>query len=171
MSVVKIVRYATTPEAADENARLVRDVYAELAQTRPDGLRYATFRLDDGVTFVHLAVLDAEENPLSSTAAFARFQADIGERRRQLPVRRRHRLRARPRPCEAPSPWRASGRRCTIRCVGLLPGWSGTQAPDDRGLCPGRHVAGRRSTEGTGVARRAKPMWVRRPTTTQGELR
>jgi hypothetical protein len=61
MSVVKIVRYATTPEAADENARLVRDVYAELAQTQPDGLRYATFRLDDGVTFVHLAVLEAEE--------------------------------------------------------------------------------------------------------------
>jgi hypothetical protein len=80
MSVVKIVRYATTPEAADENARLVRDVYAELAQTRPGGLRYATFRLDDGVTFVHLAVLEAEENPLSSTAAFARFQADIGQR-------------------------------------------------------------------------------------------
>jgi hypothetical protein len=80
MPVVKIIRYTTKPEAADENARLVQQVYAELAQTQPDGLRYATFRLDDGVTFVHLAVLDAEENPLSSTAAFARFQADIGER-------------------------------------------------------------------------------------------
>jgi hypothetical protein len=80
MPTVKIVRYTTTPETADENARLVQDVYAELAQTRPDGLRYTTFRLDDGVTFVHLAVLDAEENPLSSTAAFGRFQADIGQR-------------------------------------------------------------------------------------------
>ena len=48
--------------------------------TAPDGLRYTSFRLDDGVTFVHLAVLDAEVNPLSSTAAFGRFQADIGER-------------------------------------------------------------------------------------------
>jgi hypothetical protein len=80
MPTVKIVRYTTKPESADENARLVQDVYAELAQTRPDGLRYTTFRLDDGVTFVHLAVLDAEVNPLSSTAAFGRFQADIGER-------------------------------------------------------------------------------------------
>jgi hypothetical protein len=80
MPAVKIVRYTTTPEAADENARLVQDVYAELAQSRPDGLRYTTFRLDDGVTFVHLAVLDAAENPLSSSAAFARFQADIGAR-------------------------------------------------------------------------------------------
>ena len=80
MPTVKIVRYTTKPESADENARLVQDVYAELAQTRPDGLRYTAFRLDDGVTFVHLAVLDAEVNPLSSTAAFGRFQADIGER-------------------------------------------------------------------------------------------
>jgi hypothetical protein len=80
MPAVKIVRYTTTSESADENARLVQDVYAELAATKPDGLRYTTFRLDDGVTFVHLAVLDAEENPLSSAAAFARFQADIGER-------------------------------------------------------------------------------------------
>ena len=80
MPAVKIVRYTTTPEAAEENARLVQDVYAELAQTKPDGLRYTTFRLDDGVTFVHLAVLDTEENPLSKTAAFARFQADIGAR-------------------------------------------------------------------------------------------
>ena len=80
MPAVKIVRYTTTPEAADENARLVEAVYAELAQTAPDGLRYATFRLDDGVTFVHLAVLDAAENPLATTAAFARFQAALGER-------------------------------------------------------------------------------------------
>jgi len=29
-------------------------VYDELHERNPDGLRYATFQLDDGVSFVHL---------------------------------------------------------------------------------------------------------------------
>jgi hypothetical protein len=80
MSTTKVIRYRTKPEHADENERLVRDVFAELAKERPEGLHYATFRLDDGVTFVHVAVTDGEENPLTSSPAFAAFQAAIGER-------------------------------------------------------------------------------------------
>ena len=80
MATVKVVRYTTKPEAADENARLVKAVFAELAETRPDGLRYATVRLDDGVSFVHIAEVDAEHNPLSSSPAFAEFQAGLGDR-------------------------------------------------------------------------------------------
>jgi acyl dehydratase len=80
MTTTKVVRYRTTPEAADENERLVKAVFAELAETTPDGFRYATFRLDDGVSFVHVAVLDGDVNPLASSPAFAAFQAGIGER-------------------------------------------------------------------------------------------
>jgi hypothetical protein len=80
MSTTKVIRYRTKPEHADENERLVRDVFAELADESPDGLHYATFRLDDGVTFVHVAVTDGEVNPLTSSSAFAKFQAAIGER-------------------------------------------------------------------------------------------
>ena len=80
MAVTKVVRYRTSPEAADENERLVRAVFAELATDRPEGLRYATFRLDDGVSFVHVAVLDGDSNPLATSAAFARFQAGIQDR-------------------------------------------------------------------------------------------
>ena len=47
MSVV-VVRYRTRPERADENQALVEKVFAELAASRPDGLRYATFRLAVG---------------------------------------------------------------------------------------------------------------------------
>ena len=61
MSVTKVVRYRTNPQHADENARLIRDVFAELAAKRPGGLRYASFLLDDGVSFVHVAVLDADK--------------------------------------------------------------------------------------------------------------
>ena len=41
MSVTKVVRYRTKPEQADENARLIEAVFAELADQEPDGLHYA----------------------------------------------------------------------------------------------------------------------------------
>ncbi len=74
-----VVRYRPQPEAADENQRLVEAVFAELAATDPGGLRYATFRLADG-TFVHIADVEGEDNPLAATAAFGEFQAGIAER-------------------------------------------------------------------------------------------
>ena len=86
MTTTKVIRYRTKPEQADENERLIRAVFAELAQECPDGLRYATFRLDGGVNFVHVAVLDGEENPLTSSPAFAAFQAGIAERCAEGPV-------------------------------------------------------------------------------------
>ena len=86
MTVVKVIRYTTTPESADENARLVGAVYAELAREKPPGLRYATFRLDDGVSFLHVALLDAEENPLTTSAAFAAFQSAMADRLAEGPV-------------------------------------------------------------------------------------
>ena len=51
-----MVRYKVKPERAAENEELVRAVYDELHRTEPAGLRYATFQLDDGVSFVHLAL-------------------------------------------------------------------------------------------------------------------
>ena len=85
---VTVVRYTTTPERADENAALVEEVYAELAAAEPEGLRYATFRLADGVTFVHVASVETADgtNPLTSTAAFGRFSAAIAERCVEPPV-------------------------------------------------------------------------------------
>ena len=78
MSTV-VVRYRPTPDRADENQRLVEAVFAELAETDPGGVRYATFRLADG-TFVHIADVEADPNPLGATAAFAEFQQGIVDR-------------------------------------------------------------------------------------------
>jgi acyl dehydratase len=86
MSVTKVVRYRTNPQDAAENARLIRDVFAELAAGQPDGLRYASFQLDDGVTFVHVAELDGDHNPLLDSAAFAKFQSGIKDRCADGPV-------------------------------------------------------------------------------------
>jgi hypothetical protein len=87
VSTTRIIRYRTKPEHADENERLVRNVFAELTERCPEGLRYATFRLDDGVTFVHVAVTDDDnDNPLTSSPAFAAFQSAIGERCAEGPI-------------------------------------------------------------------------------------
>ena len=75
-----IVRYKVKPDRVAENEALVRAVYDELHRAEPAGLRYATFRLEDGVSFVHLAETDDERNPLSEIEAFARFQEGIRER-------------------------------------------------------------------------------------------
>ena len=77
-----LVRYSVKPDRVSENEELVRAVYEELGRTEPSGFRYATFRLDDGVTFVHVAFEErnGETSVLASLPAFKRFQQDIAER-------------------------------------------------------------------------------------------
>ena len=83
-----VVRYKVKPDRVAENEELVRAVYEELHHARPEGLRYATFRLEDGVSFMHLSETDTEDghSPLTEVAAFARFTKDIGERCDEPPV-------------------------------------------------------------------------------------
>ena len=81
-----VVRYKTKPDRGDENQALVENVFAELAATDPGGLRYATFRLDDRVTFVHVAEIEGDDNPLAQTAAFAEFQREIADRCDEPPM-------------------------------------------------------------------------------------
>ena len=76
----RVIRYTTHPEHADENARLIRAVFAALADAKPDGVHYAAFRLDDGVSFMHVVTLDGETNPLNDVPAFQEFQANIMNR-------------------------------------------------------------------------------------------
>jgi hypothetical protein len=85
-----MVRYKVRPESAQENEQLVRAVYEELDRTKPAGLRYATFRLDDGVSFVHIASNETEDgqSPLREVKAFQEFQKDVAERCAEPPVAR-----------------------------------------------------------------------------------
>ena len=79
---VTVVRYETKADRADENQERVEAVFAELAEAAPEALRYATFRLEDGVTFVHVAVNETSDgsNPLVDTVAFKEFQRELGDR-------------------------------------------------------------------------------------------
>jgi|SRR5579863_1267109 len=84
-----IVSYQVKPEHAARNEELVREVYEELDREQPEGLRYATFKLDDGVTFIHIASNESGEqtSPLVGIAAFKRFQEGLPERAEQPSTR------------------------------------------------------------------------------------
>ena len=75
-----IVRYRVKSDRVDENVAKVKAVYAELAETKPAGLRYATFVAADGVTFFHVAAIEGDTNPLAACKAFKAFQEDIRDR-------------------------------------------------------------------------------------------
>jgi hypothetical protein len=83
-----MVRYRVKPEQVAENEQLVAKVYEQLAREAPPGLRYLTFKLADGVTFVHIATIEVLEgrNPLVELAAFKAFSAGVQQRCDELPV-------------------------------------------------------------------------------------
>lgn len=77
-----VVRYEAKPERADENQRLIEAVFEELDASQPEGFTYKVFRLDDGVSFIHVVIEhDAEHSTsLQDLQAFRAFVADVGDR-------------------------------------------------------------------------------------------
>ena len=81
-----LVRYKTTPQGAEINVALAHAVFDELRKLAPAGFRYATYRLADGVSFVHLASYASETAPLTALASFKAFQKDLKDRCAETPV-------------------------------------------------------------------------------------
>jgi hypothetical protein len=76
-----MVTYKTHPQHAEANQAFISAVFAELRERQPAGLSYATYRLPDGVSFLHLATLaNADQNPLLELASFKAFLTGIKER-------------------------------------------------------------------------------------------
>ena len=83
-----MVRYTVRPDRVEENERYVSAVFEQLDHERPPGLRYASFKLEDGVSFVHIVSVDTEDavNPLNAIPAFKAFTATVDERCDERPV-------------------------------------------------------------------------------------
>ena len=83
-----VVRYKDKADRADENRQYIKKVFAQLDENKPDGLRYVSFNLDDGLSFVHIAVVETADgkNPLPETSAFQDFVSDIKDRCDEPPV-------------------------------------------------------------------------------------
>jgi hypothetical protein len=75
---VMMIQAEIKPEYVEELEQSAAAMFAALAATGPSGVRYASCRFDDGVTFV--ALLEVEvgtENPLPGIAEFRDFQAGL----------------------------------------------------------------------------------------------
>jgi hypothetical protein len=83
-----VVRYQVKPERAEENQRLIEAVFAELEEREPEGFTYKVFRLDDGVSFIHVVIEHDIDEPesLQDVPAFQAFTAGIAERCEVQPV-------------------------------------------------------------------------------------
>jgi hypothetical protein len=83
-----MVRYSVKPEQVEDNERRIQAVLAQLQREQPEGVRYATFKLADGVSFVHIASIETADgsNPLTALETFKQFAGTLGERRVEAPV-------------------------------------------------------------------------------------
>lgn len=80
-----VVRYKLKADRVAEHEALLQGVFEELTERAPEGLAYNVFKLGDGLTFHHVAMI-AAGNPLASLDAFKRFVAEIGSRCDEPPV-------------------------------------------------------------------------------------
>lgn len=83
-----VVRYKVKPERVEEHEALIRKVFCDLAEKRPAGVDYQAMKLEDGVSFVHVAKITTTDgkNPLTELPSFKAFTANIGERCDEKPV-------------------------------------------------------------------------------------
>ena len=83
-----VVRYQAKPERAAENQGLIEAVFAELDERQSEGFTYKVFRLDDGVSFIHVVIEHDIDQPdsLQAVPAFQAFVAGIADRCEVPPV-------------------------------------------------------------------------------------
>jgi hypothetical protein len=76
-----VVQYRTKPERARENTQLIAAVFAELEERQPEGFTYKVFKLEDGVSFIHVFIEHdiAVPDSLQDLLTFRSFMASIAE--------------------------------------------------------------------------------------------
>src|SRR5258706_13566693 len=83
-----MVRYKVKAGRTAENEQYIARVFAQLERERPAGVRYASLKLEDGVSFVHIAWHEAVDghSPLTELSAFKEFVAGVRERCEEAPI-------------------------------------------------------------------------------------
>lgn len=80
-----MIRYTVRREELATHLEQVREVYADLERLRPDGLAYATYQLEDEVSFLEVLSSEAGPDPLTASAAFREFRSTLDARCQQMP--------------------------------------------------------------------------------------
>ena len=77
-----LVTYKVKSDRVPENEELVKAVYDELRQNNDPDIHYATFKLDDGQTFAHIASFasPAKQAELTESKSFQAFRENLPDR-------------------------------------------------------------------------------------------
>ena len=83
-----MVQYKVKADRVEENVAYIQSVFEALQAAGPPDLRYASFKKEDGVSFVHVVSVESPDgsNPLSTLQAFQDFTADIKDRCDEAPI-------------------------------------------------------------------------------------
>jgi hypothetical protein len=80
MNVIMVRAKVKAESVADVEAA-ARTMFAAIGKAQPEGVRYASCRLPDGVTFVALLAVedgaDGADNPLAAVPEFREFQENL----------------------------------------------------------------------------------------------
>ena len=78
MKIVR-VQYTVKQEYADKNRNNISKVMNDLREINNPGIKYSSFVLEDGKTFMHFAVFENEEanKTLNNLESFKQFQAEL----------------------------------------------------------------------------------------------
>ena len=83
-----MIRYQLRADQLEHDGALLRAVYDELDAARPEGLRFATFVFDDGVSFASLVAFDdlPGSAPHHRLASFQHYRSTLDERCAEPPM-------------------------------------------------------------------------------------
>jgi hypothetical protein len=81
-----LIRYRLKPEHVERNEELIRAMFEELHRAAPSGLRYVIFKLEDGVSFMHISESEGEESPMAGMASVQEFRRELADRCEEQPV-------------------------------------------------------------------------------------
>jgi quinol monooxygenase YgiN len=83
-----IIQYTVKEGRATQNEDLIRDVFAQLQENKPDGMEYVVYKTGES-SFMHMISFDNEEVNAAFTEmpAFKAFRAELKERIETPPAR------------------------------------------------------------------------------------
>ena len=74
---VMMIRSKVKPEHVAEVEQAVQGLFAAIERAKPKGIRYASTRLADQLTYVAFLQVDGVDNPLPSLPEFREFQENL----------------------------------------------------------------------------------------------
>jgi quinol monooxygenase YgiN len=83
-----IIQYTVKEGRATENEGLIKDVFAQLQESKPDGIEYVVYKTGDS-SFMHMISFDSDDANAVFTEmpAFKAFRAALKERIENPPAR------------------------------------------------------------------------------------